>query len=97
MKGLLKIIAIPFIIALTLIVAFASFIFSISEWICTAAAGLLAVGAVVTLATGGALYTVIGLFVMAFLISPYGIVAVIEWFIGLLDSLNCSLKSFVTS
>lgn len=42
MKILLKIIAIPFIIVLSVLVAFLYFIFCISEWICTAAAILLA-------------------------------------------------------
>lgn len=96
-RFLLKIIAIPFIVVLTVGVAFISFLFGISEWICTAAAILLAGAGIIMLATGYAVYSSVGLIVMGFLISPYGIRGVIEWLIGLLDELNYSLKLFVTS
>lgn len=96
MKILLKIIAIPFIIVLSVLVAFLYFIFCISEWICTAAAILLAVLGVLTFITGGSTFNGVVLLALGFLISPFGIRAVIEWFIDKLADLNYSLKDFVT-
>ena len=95
MKILLKIIAIPFIIVLSITVAFLYFIFSISEWICTVAAVLISVAGIIMLATGYSVYSSVGLIVIGFLISPFGLRAVIEWFIDRLDDLNDSLKDFV--
>jgi len=97
MKILLKIAAIPFIIVLSVIVAFLYFIFCISEWICTVAAFIIAGAGIVMLATGYSVYSSIGLIVIGFLVSPFGLRAVIEWFIDKLADLNYSLKDFVTS
>ena len=95
MKILLKIIAIPFIIVLSITVAFLYFIFSISEWICTAAAVLIAGAGIIMLATGYSVYSSVGLIVIGFLVSPFGLRAVIEWFIDRMADLNDSLKEFV--
>ena len=95
MKILLKIIATPFIIILSIIVAFLHFIFCISEWICTIASILLAGAGVIMLVTGNSVYSGVGLIVIGLLISPFGLRAVIEWFIEKLADLNYSLKDFV--
>lgn len=95
MKILLKILAIPFIAVLSITVAFLYFIFSISEWICTAAAVLIAGAGIIMLATGYSVYSSVGLIVIGFLISPFGIRRVIEWFIDKMADLNDSLKEFV--
>ncbi len=97
MKILLKIIAIPFIIVLSIIVAFLYFIFCVSEWICTAAAVLLAALGVLTFITGGSVFNGVVLLILGFLISPLGLRALIEWFIDRLADLNNSLKNFVMS
>lgn len=97
MKILLKIIAIPFIIVLSIVVAFLYFIFCVSEWICTAVAVLLAVLGVLTFVTGGSVFNGVVLLVLGFLISPLGLRALIEWFIDRLADLNNALKSFVMS
>jgi len=96
MKIILKILAIPFIVVLSITVAFLYFIFSISEWICTAAAVLIAGAGIIMLATGYSVYSSVGLIVIGFLISPFGIRRVIEWFIDRMADLNDSLKEFVT-
>ena len=96
MKILLKILAIPFIIVLSITVAFLYFIFSISEWICTVAAVLIAVAGIIMLITGYSVYSSVGLIVIGFLVSPFGFRAVIEWGIDRLADLNDSLKEFVT-
>ena len=95
MKILLKIIAIPFIVVLSVTVAFLYFIFCISEWICTVAAVLLTALGVLTFITGGSTFNGVVLLVLGFLISPLGLRAVIEWFIDRLADLNYSLKDFV--
>ena len=95
MNILLKIIAIPFIIALSIIVPFLYFIFCLSEWICTAAAVLVAGAGIIMLATGYSVYSSVGLIIIGFLISPFGLRAVIEWLIDRLADLNYSLKGFV--
>jgi hypothetical protein len=97
MKILLKIVAIPFIIVLSVTVAFLYFIFCISEWICTVAAVIIAGFGVLTFITGGSTFNGLVLLVLGFLISPFGLRAVIEWFIDKLADLNYSLKDFVTS
>lgn len=92
----LKIIAVPFIITLTVLVAVMMFLFQLAEWLFILASSILGLGGVALLITGD-IYGGIGILVMAFLISPYGLPAIAEWFTGLLDSLNSSLKCFVVS
>lgn len=96
MKILLKIFAIPFIIVLSIAVALLHFIFCISEWICMVAAVLLAGLGVLTFITGGTVFNGIALIILGFLVSPFGLRAVIEWGIDRLADLNDSLKEFVT-
>lgn len=95
MKILFKVIAIPFIIVLSISVAFLYFIFCVSEWICTVAAVLLAVLGTFTFITGGSTFNGVVLIILGFLISPLGLRAVIEWFIDRLADLNYSLKNYV--
>ena len=97
MKILFKIAAIPFIIVLSITVAFLYFIFCISEWICMVAAVIIAGFGVLTFITGGSIFNGVVLLVLGFLVSPFGLRAVIEWFIDKLADLNYSLKDFVTS
>ena len=95
MKILLKIIAIPFIIVLSITVAFLYFIFCVSEWICTIAAVLLSALGALTFITGGSTFNGVVLLVLGFLIFPLGLRAVIEWFIDRLADLNYTLKDYV--
>lgn len=95
MKILLKIMAIPFIIVLSIVVPFLYFIFCLSEWICTAAAVLVAGAGTIMFATGYLVYSSVGLIVIGSLISPFSFRAVIEWLIDRLADLNYSLKGFV--
>lgn len=95
MKIIFKIIAIPFIIVLSITVAFLYFIFCVSEWICTVAAVILAALGALTFVTGGSTLNGVVLLVLGFLISPLGLRAVIEWFIDRLADLNYFLKDYV--
>jgi hypothetical protein len=68
----------------------------IHTWICTAAAVLIAGAGIIMLTTGYSVYSSVGLIIIGFLISPFGLQAVIEWGIDRLADLNDSLKEFVT-
>ena len=78
MRIIAKILAIPFILALTLVVAALSFLAALGGWLFSVAASILGLMGLLTLVMGGGAYAGIGLLVMAFLVSPYGIPAVAE-------------------
>ncbi|RFZ77596.1 hypothetical protein DS742_17425 [Lacrimispora amygdalina] len=96
LKILLKIIAIPFVLMLTILVAVMIFFFQLSDWISVLVSSILGLGGAALLFTGDT-YCGIGVLVMAFLISPYGLPTIAEWIAELLCSLNASLKCFIVS
>lgn len=95
-KLIFKIIAIPFVVALTILGAVIQFFFMLSEWIFIIISSILGIGGAIMLFSGDT-YGGIGVLVIAFIISPFGLPAVAEWIANLLDSLNYSLKCFITS
>ena len=96
MRIILKIIAAPFVLALTLTVGVLSFIFSLASWAFNILCLLCAVTALFAWFVGGdAFWGVRGL-IIAFCVSPFGLPAVAEWLIGKLGGLNYSLKCFIT-
>lgn len=95
MKLIAKIIALPFILALTVLVAVLGFLCSLSGWLASIAASLLGLLGVLALLMGYGAGVGVPALVMAFLLSPFGLPAFAEWIIGLLDGLNYSLKAFV--
>ena len=96
MRLILKLIAAPLILFLTVLVAVLLFLFSLSSFLLTAASVIMALLGVwlffISSPVGGVIYLGI-----AFLLSPYGLQAVTGAFITGLDSLNLSLRQFVTS
>jgi len=96
MRIILKIIAAPFVVVLTALVAIMTFLF------CYAVAALNVVSAIgvllgaVTLIAGQTTNGII-LLVLAFLLSPFGLPAVAGWLLEKLDDLNFTLKNFITS
>ena len=96
MRRILKLIAAPLILFLTVLVAVLLFLFSLSSFILTAASVIMALLGVglffISYPVGGVIYLVI-----AFLLSPYGLQAVTGAVITGLDSLNLSLRQFITS
>ena len=99
MKIIGKIIALPFILMLTILVAVLHFLTSVSSAILSGIAVLVAIIAVASMITaGGNDYLIrngiMGL-VLAFLISPFGLPALAGWITDLLDGLNDTLKDFV--
>ena len=95
MRILLKLIAAPFGLALTLMVAVLNFSISLASWMLGILSLIAAVCGVFDLFRGD---TAQGLYclVVAFVVSPFGLPAVAEWLIDRLDDLNYSLKSFIT-
>lgn len=91
-----KLIAIPFVIILTILGAFAKFFFTLSGGILSIISALIGIGGLALLFTGD-LYGGIVILVTAFIISPYGLPAIAEWVLARLDDLNYSLKRFITS
>ena len=93
MRLILKLIAAPFVVLLTVLVAV---LFSLSSFLLTAASVIMALLGVglffISCPVGGIIYLVI-----AFLLSPYGLQAVTGVVITGLDSLNLSLRQFITS
>ena len=94
MRIILKIIAAPFMLALTLIVAVLSFSVSVASWVTGVLSLVFAVGGLFELFIQS--HTPWGITWLAFLLSPFGLPAVAEWLIGKLDGLNYSLKCFIT-
>ena len=95
MRLLLKLIAAPFVVLLTVLVAVLLFLFSLSSFLLTAASvimALLGVGLFFISYPVGGVYLGI-----AFLLSPFGLQAVAGAVITGLDSLNLSLRQFITS
>ena len=96
MRIILKIIAAPFVLALSLAVGVLSFVFSLASWAFSILSLICAVTALFAWFVGGdAFWGVRGL-IIAFCVSPFGLPAVAEWLIGKLDGLNYSLKCFIT-
>lgn len=96
MRLILKVIAAPFVVLLTVLVAVLLFLFSLSAFFLTVASvivALLGVGLFfMGFPLGGALYLLIG-----FLLSPYGLQAVAGGVITGLGRMNLSLRQFITS
>jgi len=94
MRILLKIIAIPFVVALTIIGAVFTFILFLSAWVFYVISFILGIGGIGLLFTGDTSGG-IGVFVIAFLIFILPTIA--EWIADKLDDLNFSLKNFIAS
>ncbi len=96
MRIILKILAAPFVVALTILVAVLSFLLSLSGLVLTLAAVVLGLAGLVGLFLEKDVAAGIGILVMAFAISPYGLPALGEWIVGKLDDLNYALRGFIT-
>lgn len=97
MRIILKIIAAPFVVVLTIAVAMSIFLFALSEKILSLASGLMALFGIALMIfqrewLGGGVF-----FFLAFLASPVGIPAIAEWLIGKLYGLSHTLRDFITS
>lgn len=97
MRLIFKIFALPFLLILSLLAAVLMFLFDVPGWLLSLASGILAVIAVGLFVLQHQPVGGVAFLVLAFLLSPYGLPAVAEFLIGLLDELNYSLRRFITS
>lgn len=97
MKLIFKIFALPFLLVLSLLAAVLVFLFDVAGWFLSLASGILAVIAVGLFVLQHQPVGGVAFLVLAFLLSPYGLPAIAEFLIGLLDELNYSLRRFITS
>ena len=95
MRIVLKILAAPFVLALTLMVAVLNFSVSLASWVFSILSLVLAgCGLFELFIRHNAPWGLTGL-VLAFLLSPFGLPAAAEWLVCKLDDLNYSLKTFI--
>lgn len=96
MRIIFKILAAPFVLVLTVIVAVVFFLVDASEWLLNLASGFMAVIGAVYLFTG---VTFQGCMVLlfAFLLSPFGLPSVTLWIAERLGDLNDCLRAFIMS
>ena len=96
MRLIFKIFALPFLLVLSLLAAVLMFLYDVAGWFLSLASGILAVIAVGLFVLQHQPVGGVAFLVLAFLLSPYGLPAVAEFLIGLLDELNYSLRRFIT-
>lgn len=92
----LKILAAPFVLLLTLAVAMLSFLHSLAAWVLGILALIAAICGLFACTIGGDPAAGVQMLIMAFLVSPFGLPALAEWLIGKLDDLNYALRGFIT-
>ena len=95
MRILLKIIAAPFVVVLTVLAAIITFLFCVGGALCYVACVGVTLLAIVAFITGQTTGGIAGL-VIAFLISPFGLPAIADWLIEKLHDLNFALRDFIT-
>lgn len=91
----LKILAAPFVVALTLLVAIVSFLYCVASALCHIGCVVLTLLALV-LFIGGQTVGGIVFLVLAFLVSPLGVPAIAEWLVDKLHSAKFALRDFIT-
>ena len=91
----LKILAAPVVVALTLLAAVVSFLLCVAGAVCVVGCVVLTLLALVLFISGQTLGGVVFL-VLACLVSPYGIPAIADWLVARLHALNYTLRDFIT-
>lgn len=91
----LKILAAPFVVVLTILAAVVSFLFCVAGAVCVVGCVVLTLLAVV-LFIGGQTVGGIVFLVLAFLVSPFGVPAIAEWLVDKLHSAKFALRDFIT-
>jgi hypothetical protein len=89
-----KILAVPFVIGLSVLGAAMRFLRFISGSILAMASVIIALGGIYFLLCGE-IYTGVGSLVIAFLVSPFGIPAIAELLTALVDGVNDAVKGFI--
>ena len=90
----LKILAAPVMVALSLLAAMVTFLFCVASAVCELGCIVLTLLSLI-LFIGGQTVGGIVFLVLAFLVSPFGVPAIAEWLVNKLHSLKCTAKSFM--
>lgn len=96
MRIVLKIIAAPFVVVLSVLWAVLVFLFCWAEKVMQIVSGLIMLIAIAMFIMGRTTNGII-LVVIAFLLSPLGIPAIAEWLIDRIGDMSGALKSFITT
>ena len=96
MRIILKILAAPFVVVLTILWAVLVFLFAWAKTIVEILSGLVMICAIILFISGQTTNGII-FAILAFLMSPLGIPAIAEWLINKLGDLNNALKNFMTT
>ena len=94
MRIILKIFAIPFVIILTILGAVTKFFAWLSGTVFALISILFGIGGAVLLFKGD-IYSGIGILILAFLVSPFGIPAIAQTIAESFERMNDSLKHFI--
>ena len=96
MRTILKIIAAPFVLALILIVAVLTFLSCVAGAVCIVACVGLSLLAILCLLAGQTVGC-IAMFVLAFLVSPFGLPALGGWLVARLHGVKYAAMDFMAS
>ena len=96
MRIIIKIIAAPFVVVLTVLWAVLVFVFSWANVILNIASGIIGLLAIVLFVAGQTTNGII-LAIVAFLLSPVGLPAIADWLVDRVGSANRALKNFITT
>ena len=86
----LKILAAPVMVALSLLAAMVTFLFCVASAVCELGCIVLTLLSLI-LFIGGIVFLV-----LAFLVSPFGVPAIAEWLVDKLHSAKFTLRDFIT-
>ena len=91
----LKILAAPVMVALSLLAAMVTFLFCVASAVCELGCIVLTLLSLI-LFIGGQTVGGIVFLVLAFLVSPFGVPAIAEWLVDRLHSAKFALRDFIT-
>ena len=91
----LKILAAPVMVALSLLAAMVTFLFCVASAVCEMGCIVLTLLSLI-LFIGGQTVGGIVFLVLAFLVSPFGVPAIAEWLVDKLHSAKFALRDFIT-
>lgn len=95
MRLILKLIALPFMLATGIIYLVCKFLVLASGAVLGIISGIVFLASLILFFTAG-LWAGLSWLVIAFLISPYGLPMAAAWLVGLIGGLNGALRDFVT-
>ena len=96
MRTILKILAAPFVLLLSLVLGVLTLLHTLTTGVLSIFAPIAAICGLFACTIGGDPAAGVQMLIMAFLVSPFGLPALAEWLNGKLDDLNYALRGFIT-